>query len=303
MLKNLSSLILTTFLIVFFSVNGHAQVPSQGKYIDKEKPALNPQLFAPGIVSKPNRSEFGSVFTRDGEEFYFAVDGPNSAEIMYMKLENGEWTKPISVISHERYSYNDPFLTPDEQELYYISNMPKSPGEPMGDYDIWYSRKTDNAWSDPINAGPAINSEKNEYYISFTSDGKMYFSTNKHADPSNENNFDIYSSVRENGEYQSSVSAGISINTSRYEADVYVAPDESYIIFCGRLEEGLGRGDLYISFKENGQNWSKPKNMGSKINTKGHELCPFVTLDGKYFFYTSNQDIYWVSTEIFEELK
>jgi hypothetical protein len=32
--------------------------------------------------------------------------------------------------------------------------------------------------------------------------------------------------------------------------------------------------------------------MEDIINTENHELCPFVTKDGNYFFYTSNEDIY-----------
>jgi len=39
------------------------------------------------------------------------------------------------------------------------------------------------------------------------------------------------------------------------------------------------------------------------INTKNHELCPYVTSDGKYLFYTSNEDIYWVSTKIISQIK
>ena len=93
------------------------------------------------------------------------------------------------------------------------------------------------------------------------------------------------------------------INTDRYEADVFVAPDESYLIFCAIRRDGLGRGDLYISFKDENGNWTQAKNMGTAINSENHELCPFVSRDGKYFFYTSNQDIYWVSTEIFEGYK
>ena len=43
--------------------------------------------------------------------------------------------------------------------------------------------------------------------------------------------------------------------------------------------------------------------MGEKINTDGHELCPFVTGDGKYLFYTSNEDIYWIDSGIIESLR
>ncbi|MEL6973040.1 MAG: hypothetical protein AAFO02_22940, partial [Bacteroidota bacterium] len=83
----------------------------------------------------------------------------------------------------------------------------------------------------------------------------------------------------------------------------FIDPDESYIIFCSTREEGLGRGDLYISFKNEDGSWTNAINMGAPVNTVHHELCPFVTKDGQYFFYTSDQDIYWVSTTIFDELR
>jgi len=67
--------------------------------------------------------------------------------------------------------------------------------------------------------------------------------------------------------------------------------------------DGLGRGDLYVSFKHEDGSWSKSMNMGPQINTVHHELCPYVTSDGKYFFYTSNEDIYWVSTDIIHQLR
>ncbi|WP_130736778.1 PD40 domain-containing protein [Flavobacterium sp. J27] len=60
---------------------------------------------------------------------------------------------------------------------------------------------------------------------------------------------------------------------------------------------------MQISFKDDIGNWSKAKNMGAIINTEGHELCPFVTKDGKYLFYTNNQDIYWVDATIISQIK
>ena len=75
------------------------------------------------------------------------------------------------------------------------------------------------------------------------------------------------------------------------------------MIFCADRPEGLGRGDLYISFKDGNGNWTKSKNMGEKINTIGHELCPFVSKDEKYFFYTSNKDIYWVSAKVIDDFR
>jgi len=92
-------------------------------------------------------------------------------------------------------------------------------------------------------------------------------------------------------------------NTGSYEADVFVASDESYLIFCGDRADGYGRGDLYIGFKKPDGTWTRARNMERTINTTGHKLCPFVTRDGKYFFFTSNQDIYWVDARIINNLK
>ncbi|MEO0338730.1 MAG: hypothetical protein AAF242_05905, partial [Bacteroidota bacterium] len=155
----------------------------------------------------------------------------------------------------------------------------------------------------PINAGPKINTEGNEYYISFTQDGTMYFASDGHAVEDKGANHDIYYSKYIDGDFQKPVVLGAAINTEAYEADVFIAPDESYIIFCSTRAGGYGRGDLYISFKNNDGDWTPAVNMGAAINTSNYEYCPFVSKDGKYLFYTSKQDIYWISTKILEDLK
>ena len=268
------------------------------KYLGQKPPSLNPELFAPGLISKKGEYEFGSVFNRDATEFLYGVAINGKEEIRYSKLVGKKWSKPKVILIHNQYGYNDPFLSPDENRLYFISRRALDGLGKSKDYDIWYVERNNNQWSDPINAGPNINSNGNEYYVSFTNDGTMYFSSNKKG-----SNFDIYASKYVKGEFQKAIQLSDSINTLAYEADVFIAPDESYIIFCATRKGGLGRGDLYISFKNTDGTWSKSVNMGDHINTKNHELCPFVSKDGKYLFYTSNQDIYWVSADILENYK
>lgn len=293
------------FLILLLSFSScTVKLTEKFSYLAQEKPTTVPQIFAKGIISKPDQSEFGSVFSKDGTEFFYGVDLDGRTEIRYVQIQKGKWSEPTTIISHEQYGYNDPFLSPDEKELYYISDQPINDKGASNGYDIWYSKRTKNGWSEPINAGPNINSAKNEYYISFTNKGKMYFSSNVNAPEGRQGNFDIYTSERINGVYQPKQKLGLAINTKAYEADVFVVPDESYMIFCAtRQSDGLGRGDLYISFKDDKGNWTPSTNMGAPINSEKHQLCPFVTADGKYLFYTSNQDIYWVSTDILLRFK
>lgn len=273
---------------------------SNKHYLVEKIPGLKPEIFAPDIISKENRSEFGSVFSADAKEFFYAIEEDGKATIWLTKSKNGIWTKHKATISHPTYSFNDPFLSPDEQRLYYISDRALDGKGEKKDYDIWYSTREEKGWSEPINAGNTINSTANEYYVSFTNDGSMYFASNLNASEGKEYDFDIYKSIWKENRFQQPVKLSEAINTNRYEADVFVAPDESYLIFSAARKEGMGKGDLYISFKAEDGEWTQAKNMGPLINTEGHELCPFVSKDGKYFFFTSKQDIYWVNAQVLE---
>jgi len=299
--KNLYYLILLITTYFLIGCNRTAVHPLQ--YIDQERPQLTPKLFASGFISTTEESEFGSVFTADGEEFYYGVDLDGKAEIRYTLIKDGRWQTPKTIISDTQYGYNDPFLSPDESRLYYISNMPNNEQDTTGDHDIWYSVRDGNQWSSPINAGGEINTDRNEYYISFTENGSMYFASHRDKELKRKHDLDIYRSENIGGVFQAPVKLSDAINSRGYEGDVFVAPDESYLIFSAARRSGLGRADLYVSFKNENDNWTDAVILGPPISSANHELCPVVTRDGKYFFYTSNQDIYWVSAEIINTYK
>lgn len=279
-----------------------AQSKPDPKYFNEVPPGTTPKVFASGTISKEAEFEFGSVFSNDRTEFYYAVEIAGKTETRMMKFKNGKWSAPVTILFHERYSFNDPFLSPDHQKLFFISNRPISGVGPEKDYDIWFVERKGETWSEPKNAGENINSEQNEYYISFAKSGKMYFSSNK-ADQEGGGNYDIYTAEFKNGQFQPAHQLSAEINTSAYEADVYVAPDESYVVFSTKRPDGVGHGDLYVSFRTKDGTWSSAKNLGAAINTESNDFCPYVSPDGKYLFYASRGDIYWVSTEMLKKLK
>lgn len=295
---------LICFLACVLSGAASGQVKNKRtlQYLNQEPPGMVPEVFAPGIVSLKDQHEFGSTFSANGQEFYFGVDINGKAETRFMKLDGTRWTEPLKLFVHEKYSFNDPCLSHDEQKLYVISDRPLNGEGEKKDYDIWYFNKNGSSWSQPVNAGPSINSNKNEYYISLTTKGTMYYSSNVGTGEKDNYNYDIRSSVY-NGGFRPSVKLSESVNTVNYEGDVFVAPDESYVIFCAERPDGYGKGDLFISFRGGDGKWSTAKNMGNVINTQAYEFCPFVTRDGKFLFYTSNRDIYWVDAGIIGTMK
>ncbi len=62
-----------------------------------------------------------------------------------------------------------------------------------------------------------------------------------------------------------------------------VSPDGKLLFFVSDKAGGLGGTDIYVSKKEK-KRWSKPVNLGSKINTNGHEGFPFIHQNGKLYF-------------------
>jgi hypothetical protein len=275
-------------------------------YFGQNPPGVESKVFAPGIVSIDSVSEFGSTFSNDLTEFYFGVETKSGrAETHYMEFYDNQWSKREPLLFHNVYSYNDPVLSHDQKRLYFISDMPLSGEGPKKDFDIWYVERTNEGWSKPINAGPSINSDKNEYYVSFTSNGKMYFSSGRNATKERPMDYDVYSSTRTKDGFLPAEKLGPSINSDDYEGDVFIAMDESYIIVARQDLDAtsINGGDLFISFRTPDKKWTPLKNMGDKVNGPRFDYCPFVTPDGKFLLYTRAEEIRWVDAKIIELLK
>ncbi|HEY9487170.1 MAG TPA: hypothetical protein VIQ51_02495 [Chryseosolibacter sp.] len=88
------------------------------------------------------------------------------------------------------------------------------------------------------------------------------------------------------------------------EHDPWIAPDESLIIFTSvNRDDSFGEGDLYYAIKTNGE-WTSARNLGNRINTPTYEYCSYITPDGKYFYFSSEYDVKWISTNnLAEEIR
>ncbi len=280
---------------------GNAQ-PSSALYFNQSPAGLKGTVFAPGVISLPDRLEFGSIYSKDGSEFYYGLDINGKAETHFRKFENGKWSEPVVLLSHKEYSFNDPFLTPDEKRLFFISDRPINGEGPKKDYDIWYIERTASGWSPPVNAGPNINSPRNEYYTSFTKSGSIYFSSYINGAEGSDD-YDIYTCAFKEGKFQKAVRLGPEINSTGYEGDVYVDPNETYLIFCSNRPGTIGRGDLFISYRRPDGTWTPCRNMGKDVNSARTDYCPFVTPDGKYLLYSAESDIKWIDAKVIEMLR
>lgn len=271
-------------------------------YLDQKTPGLIPEVFAPGIISTRS-TEFGIAFSPSGDEIYFGRQSGSSPTAIYVtKNVEGEWTEAEKLPFSGNDFDMDPFLSCDGTKLFFGSM--RSNGNPYArGCDIWYAEKTeDGSWSEVINAGELINTNDNENHPSVACNGNLYFHSKKHK---GKGGLDIFKSEFNDGNYSEPENLGDAINSRGNESDVFVAGDESYLIFSSDdRSEGYGSGDLYISFQDENGNWSEAVNMGQDINSEEMEYCPKVSPDGKYLFFSSYRDdtanIYWVDAKIID---
>ncbi|MFY0652642.1 MAG: PD40 domain-containing protein [Cyclobacteriaceae bacterium] len=276
---------------------------SEQKQTTEKEPATTNQvnLFLPGTVSTflPERD---LAISPNGNEIYFTVQSfkKEVSTILRIQKTGQGWSEPTAASFSGKYMDLEPAFTPDGSRLFFASKRPLK-DTLVQDYNIWYVERIETGWSEAQDAGEAINSEKDEYYPSIARNGSIYFTA---AYEDSKGTEDIYCSEFVNGEYQKPYSLDSAVNAKTYEFNAFVDPDEKYLLFgsYGRAD-GFGGGDIYISYNENGK-WQEAINLGSLINSKSLDYCPYVSRDGKTLYFTSSKsDIGEHSTPAYDQLR
>lgn len=268
-----------------YSVTAQGAAQTEHPYAS-DRSLSEPTIFAEGVICTGD-FESHPAFTPDGKTLYFLRSTPtfNLWTILVSRFEKRRWRTPEIAPFSGQYSDADPFITSDGSRFYFISNRPVV-GKSTPDLDIWVMEKTVAGWSEPKNVGAPINSSGSEWYPTVAANGTIYFGSDREG---GKGRTDIYRSRLVNGKYTEAENLGDAINTQFNEFEPLIAPDEGFLIFMtGGRSDGRGGFDLYISYNRNGA-WTKPANLGDKINSSGNEYSPTISPDGKYFFWTSTR--------------
>lgn len=280
-----------TFSIIFaFSITVNSQE------------LVSPEPVSAILLKYPNVRDF--TISKSPNEAYITIQSPleEASIIACLKKKEGKWSEPVLANFSGAYKDLEPFLSPDNKRLYFVSNRPLDKSEPeTKDFDIWYVERKNisSKWSNPINIGKPINTEFDEFYPSVADNGNMYFTSNS---PESKGEDDIFMSTWTKEGYSNPISLDKTINTEGYEFNAFIAPNESFIIFSGyNRNDGLGSGDLYISHKNKDKTWKIAQNLGANINSKYMDYCPFVDLKNNILYFTSKRSA--IENREFEHLK
>ena len=250
-----------------------------------DQPLTEPVVFAEGVVSTV---EFESHpgFTPEGRTLYFVRSTPSFTDwrIYVTHHTDSGWSVPTVASFSGKYRDADPYVSADGKQLYFISDRPVDE-KPKEDMDVWVMDLNEKGeWSAPRNVGAPVNSSGNEWYPKLSASGALYFGSDR---PGGNGKTDLYRAAVKDGKFQEPENLGSAINSDADEYEGCIAPDESFIVFMasGRPDD-RGGGDLYISRKNKG-GWSPAKPLDERFNRRGLEISPYLSPDGRYFFFSS----------------
>jgi outer membrane protein OmpA-like peptidoglycan-associated protein len=139
---------------------------------------LGPLVNSPDWESQPSLSA-------DGRTLYFVSDrkgGIGRRDIWVTELgEDGNWTRARNLGKPVNTPYDElsPFIHASHQTLYFASN-----GHPgYGGFDIFFSEKTSEGWSEPVNLGRPLNDHQDQFALYITPDGMQAYYSREEITP------------------------------------------------------------------------------------------------------------------------
>lgn len=223
----------------------------------------NPVPFEPQVVK--------GISSRDND--YLGIISPDNEVALYIRR-------------HFVKRKND--LTPRE-----IEEFTRSKRQPNGEFDAG------TPMPKPFNLSENVGS------ATLTIDNKRMFLTICNDNADGYKNCDIFYSDWSYSGWSEPVNVGSGVNgKNSFEGQPTVTPDGKTLYFVSIREDEIGdidNMDLYVSHLQEDGSWGQAKNLGTTINTKGHEKSPFIHEDSHTLYFSSNGhdgigdfDIYFV---------
>lgn len=131
---------------------------------------LGPEINTAAWEAQPSLSG-------DGQRLYFSskrAKGHGGSDIYMSQRDiNGRWTTAVNLgpIINSKGHDESPFIHPDDETLFFRTN-----GRPgMGDYDIYFSKRNNEDWTEPVNIGYPINTRFNDGALTTNLEGDTAF--------------------------------------------------------------------------------------------------------------------------------
>jgi outer membrane protein OmpA-like peptidoglycan-associated protein len=214
------------------------------------QPLSKAEVFSRTLNTKYHEGPM--TFTRDQNFIVFTRNnsskgksGKSSEGIRKLKLYSssnvdGKWVDVKELpFNNSEYSVGHPAFSPDDTQLYFVSDMPGG----YGGTDIYVVEYKGGQWGTPVNMGKEINTEGNEMFPFIDEGGNLYFSSDGHEGLGGLDVF--FAELRDGVAYRGVQNTGAPINSEKDDFGFITDRSRTNGYFSSNRKKGVSDDDIY----------------------------------------------------------
>ncbi len=196
---------------------------------------------------------------------------------------------PLKLKEQVNSVYNDvsPLFYVDSTTLYFTRSADGNQYKGYFNQDIWISKQEKlGVWSEAVPV-KELNNPFNNSVLGFNMTGdRVYLLDSYHK-----KNYVDGIAISEKVDGKWTTPKHSPIEGLKIEEDFCgftINKEENVLLMSYKGPLTLGQEDLYVSFKQEKDNWSAPVHLGETINSSGFEISPFLTYNSDTLYFSSD---------------
>ncbi len=181
----------------------------------------------------------------------------------------------IDSLINTRYPDIHPVVSGDGTKMAFVTELPFYDG-------AFFTEKTSDGWSYPQMITQMLGFDADVYPVALSYDGSemiLYYDDDYIGN--------LYYSRMEDGLWTPALKMGEHISTKYWESHASFSKDGQTLYFTSNRKGGHGGLDIYLSEKQADGKWGPPVNLGTTINSRYNEECPYISEDGQVLYFSS----------------
>jgi outer membrane protein OmpA-like peptidoglycan-associated protein len=291
------------FVFVLYSGNSFAQTP------DSIRIAYSSEAQNVGMAINSRYSEAHPLISPDGQTLYFNrgghpqnLGGKGKEDVWFAKkLPDGTWGEAQNLGAPVNSDWNNFIcgITPDGNTIL-IGGVYEAPkysilGLPIEQPDkLYLVHRNKQGWGKPqeLQIDDYYNLDtSNTFHLAADRKTILLALVRQDSKPYH----DLYVSfLQETGRWSKPKNLGNTINTRYTEYAPILAPDGKTLYFASEGHKGYGSTDIFVTKRldDSWVNWTKPQNLGPKVNSSAFDSYYSVAADGEHAYFASSKKSY-----------
>jgi outer membrane protein OmpA-like peptidoglycan-associated protein len=169
-----------------------------------------------------------------------STDGVRKLKLYSAVFRGSKWHDVTELpFNNPEYSVGHPAFAPDDQKLYFVSDMPGG----YGGTDLYVVEFNNGQWGTPVNMGKEINTEGNEMFPYADAGGNLYFASDGHQGLGGLDVF--YAELRDGIPYRGIQNVGYPINSEKDDFGLITDRARTTGYFSSNRRKGTSDDDIY----------------------------------------------------------